>query len=547
MSSEEVHPDNPGFESFVPASANEVIKIIMQSKATTCDLDPIPTNVLKKVSSAIAPFATSLINKSLDEGYVPPSLKYANVIPLIKKESLDPDVLKNYRPVSNLPFLSKVLERVVAKRLVQYMENNNLQYPFQSAYRKHHCVETALLRVQSDILTAIDKKQCVLLVLLDLSAAFDTIDHKILLTRLQSYLGISGQALKWFESYISDRKQCISIDQRKSSDVDLVYGVPQGSVLGPLLFSIYTAPLGNILSTANVAHHFYADDTQLYTTFTVDNTSVAINSMEATINLVKSWMLSNFLCLNDDKTEVLVIASKANHRQLSIPVIKVGSTDISPASCARNIGVKFDDLMSLKTHVTDTCKSAFYHLSNISKLRGYLSDQACERLIHAFVTSKLDINNSLYHGMNDYLTNNLQHVMNTAARILTRSPKRAHITPILEDLHWLPIRFRVEFKINLLTFKALHNQAPQYISAMIKVKEALPRSSRSDGKNILVKPNSRTKTYGDRSFYYCSPDLWNKLPLKLRLCDNIDNFKRMLKTHLFELAYPTVSLEHFFD
>ena len=143
--------------------------------------------------------------------------------------------------------------------------------------------------------------------------------------------------------------------------------------------------------------------------------------------------------------------------------------------------------------------------------------------------------------MNDYLTGNLQRVMNTAARILTKSPKHAHITPILENLHWLPIRYRIEFKINMLTFKALHNQAPQYIADMIKLKDALPRSARSDDKNILIKPSSRTKTYGDRSFYYCSPDLWNNLPLNLRLCDNTDNFKSMLKTHLFTIAYPAQS------
>ena len=259
--------------------------------------------------------------------------------------------------------------------------------------------------------------------------------------------------------------------------------------------------------------------------------------METTINIVKSWMATNFLCLNDDKTEVLVIASKSMHAKLAIPSVKVGDSSILPTTSARNIGVKFDNLMNLESHITETCRSAFYHLSNISKIRQFLTDEACERLIHAFVTSKLDINNSLYYGIKDYLMNNLQHVMNTAARILTRTPRFTHITPTLQDLHWLPVKSRVEFKINVMTFKALHSEAPQYVTEMIEQKVPLYRSSRSDGQNILKQPKSRTKSYGDRSFYCCSPHLWNNLPTDIRLCNNLSTFKRMLKTHLFEKAY----------
>ena len=524
--------------SFVPTTELEVQNIIMQSKATTCRLDPFPSKLLKVICPTLSSYIASIINMSFEQVCVPSVLKCASVIPLIKKQSLDPDVLKNYRPVSNLPFLSKVMERVVAKRLTDYMDMNNLQPQFQSAYRKNHSVETALLRVQSDILTAIDKKQCVLLILLDLSAAFDTIDHDVLLSRLNSYLGVSGDALKWFHSYLKNRKQSISLNDNVSEPWELLYGVPQGSVLGPLLFSIYIAPLGQILKETNVSHHFYADDTQLYVTFQSKDTSNAVTSIENTLDVVKLWMTSNFLCLNDDKTEVILISSNRTYDNLSPVHLKVGTTEVIPTAVARNIGVHFDCHMSLKNHIVETTKSAWFHLRNISKIRNCLDNTACERLIHAFVTSKLDLNNSLYFGLPEYLLQHLQHIQNAAARILTRTPKHDHITPVLKSLHWLPITYRIEFKINIITFKALHGLAPVYISDLITQKPTADRSMRSDDKHLLVVPFTRTKTYGDRSFSHCSPALWNVLPVYMKCCDNFTQFKSFLKTHLFEKAFP---------
>ena len=163
-------------------------------------------------------------------------------------------------------------------------------------------------------------------------------------------------------------------------------------------------------------------------------------------------MATNFLCLNDDKTEVILIASNRTYNDLPPLKIKVKLTDVTPTICARNIGVQFDCHMSLKTHILDTCKSAWYHLRNISKIRNCLDRTACEKLIHAFVTSKLDLNNGLYFGLPDYLLKHLQYIQNTAAQILTRLPKHDHIAPVLKELHWLPITHRIDFKINILTY-----------------------------------------------------------------------------------------------
>ena len=210
-------------------------------------LDPIPTWLIKESRSELLPVMTNIINSSLRSSQVPKSMKSAVVTPLLKKSTLNPDILKKYRPVSNLSYISQLLERVVAKQLTDYMTENNFHEHLQSAYKPGHSTETALMKVKNDILTSIDQHGIVILVMLDLSAAFDTIDHDILFSRMENTLGITGQALAWFQSYLSGRTLCIKIDKSFSELQDILWSVPQGSVLGPLLFLIYLLPLGKLI------------------------------------------------------------------------------------------------------------------------------------------------------------------------------------------------------------------------------------------------------------------------------------------------------------
>ena len=198
-------------DTFRPTTEKEIVDIIKSSKPASSEIDPIPTTLLKECCTEVAPIIPKIVNLSLVNAYVPHSMKKAVIRPLIKKVTLDPETFKNYRPVSNLSFISKILEKVIARGLNEYLADNNLHTKMQSAYKGFHSTETALLRVHNDLTRALDNKQMAILVLLDLSAAFDTIEHDTLLKRLRTRFGISGKALDWIESYIKGRTQYVSI------------------------------------------------------------------------------------------------------------------------------------------------------------------------------------------------------------------------------------------------------------------------------------------------------------------------------------------------
>ena len=297
-------------EEFSPCSTDEVDKVIRNSSKASCQLDPIHTNILRELPSLI-PIITHIINLSLSSGYFPSELKSAIVKPLLKKSTLDPDDFQNFRPVSNLSFLSKVIEKVVAAQLLKHLEKNNLLDKMQSAYKSGHSTETALLRVHNDIMMAVDKKKHVFLVLLNLSAAFDTVDHEILLHFLKEHVGLSGSVFHMFETYLKDHTQWVSIHNVLSSLSQLVFGVPQGSVLGPIIFCMYTLPLGAIIRSHKLMYHIYADDTQLYFTCDVDSSADALACVESCVRDIRSWMITNKLKINDKKTEFLISSPRA--------------------------------------------------------------------------------------------------------------------------------------------------------------------------------------------------------------------------------------------
>ena len=529
------------WDAFTLATESDISQIISKTPSPTCLLDPMPTSMIKQLLDPLLPTITSIVNASLSYGVVPDSFKSAVVTPLLKKPGLDPNVLKNYRPVSNLSYLSKVLERVVAKQLTDHMSQNNLHESRQAAYKRFHSTETTLLKVHNDIMWTMERKGITILVLLDLSAAFDVIDHNVLFTRMELLLGIRGMPLQWFKSYLAARTQRVHIDGSFSSPQDLSFGVPQGSCLGPQLFLVYMLPLGNIIRKHDMELQMYADDTQIYVSIcpvTPCGVVQAVSKIEVCITEVHKWMMANFLKLNAEKTEVLLIGFHAQLAKIDLSSMNIAGVNVTIKSDPiRNLGVMFDTGMTMSAQVASVLKSANYHLVNIGRARRLLTEDTTKTAIHSLVTSRFDYCNSLLVGISQKLQKKLQNVQRTSARLIFKKRKFDSITAeLINELHWLPIKQRIDYKILALVYKALHGQAPSDVTDMLQITTRRQlRSSCSDG-TTLVEPRTRCVTFGDRAFSAYAPRLWNRLPGHIK-DSTFEQFKKLLMSHLFKNAY----------
>lgn len=495
--------------------------------------------LLKQNLSLVSPIITRIVNLSLDTGNFPEALKNAIITPILKKPSLDMNVLKNYRPISNIHFIAKVIESIVASRFKDYMAANGLNEPLQSAYRKGHSTETALLKVKGDFLHDLDNGKAVLLVMLDLTAAFDTIDHCTLMCRLNTFLNVSGPPLEWFRSYMSGRQSRVVIENKLLADFTLDCGVPQGSIMGPLTFTMYILPLGQIIRNHDLLFHIYADDSQIYTSYDpkdVTDRVQAIQKIQNCITDIQNWMTRNKLKLNTDKTEFFVIGSAHTLKSQSGLTLNLGSSVIKCANTVRNLGIVMDSTMSMNEQVKGLCRTLNFQIRNISRIRRFLDEDSCHHVVRSLISSRLDYGNSLLAGITNTQITLLQRIQNKAARIIFGVKRREHITPYLNKLHWLPVKQRVNFKILVIMYQCVNGLAPSYLADNIHLYNSPDLKKRdlrsSKDKTRLVVPKTK-KVFGDQAYDVIGPRLWNSLPISIREAPTLNSFKKLVKRHLF--------------
>ena len=529
---------SPILSSFRPTCCEEITKIISSSKKTSSPIDILPSRLYLSSLPAIAPYLTKLINLSLSSGLVPCNYKHVAVKPILKKPNSDINDPSSFRPISLMSFESKVLEKIVASRLNEHLEIHNLHEPLQSGFRKFHSTETALLKVANDLRLDADRGKVSLLVLLDLSAAFDTLDPGILFERLRLFAGLSDSALAWFKSYILDRTFSVYIDESSSHPKGVKFGVPQGSVLGPTLFLIYMLPLGLLLRELGISFHVYADDTQVYISCSPDDIRAAADMLISAYNTLTNWLSNNFLKINPEKTEILLIGTPRNVERSKniLQSIKLNDVIIPFTPSAKNLGVHFDSNLSFSDHIRKIAKTSFSQLKNLKHIRKYFDQQGFEILMHAFISSRLDYCNALYTGIPDYSLRLLQLVQNYAARLILNKGRCDHASPLLRELHWLPVKSRIDYKILLLCFKARNSLTPDYLSHLLEP-YIRPCGLRNPPEASLLIPSTRLTSMGDRAFSVFAPKLWNALPFDIKTSDSLVMFRKCLKTHLCRLAF----------
>ena len=262
----------------------------------------------------------------------------------------------------------------------------------------------------------------------------------------------------------------------------------------------------------------------------------ALQRIENCADDIRTWMNQNFLKLNDSKTEFMILGSKQQITKVNIQHVRVGESYIEPATNVRNLGVMFDSNLTMDCHVTAVSKSAFCSIRNIGRMRKHLTRDAAETIIHAFVTSRIDSSNSLLYGITNTQLSRLQRLQNIAARIITYTKKTDHITPVLADLHWLPIEQRLKYKICLIIYKIMHDKAPSYLAELVQPYVPGHRGLRSSRQGLLQEKFSKHQ-WGQRSFQVAAPKLWNNLPGSVKLSNSLHTFKKNLKTYLYLEAF----------
>jgi hypothetical protein len=477
-----------------------------------------------------------LANLSFNQGQFPTLFKSASVTPLLKKPGLDKSLPSNYRPISNLNNISKVLERLFLNRVQSYVVSSPNFNQFQSAYRPRHSTETSLLATLDSIFQSSDAGNSTLLVSLDLTAAFDSIDHSILLSRLKTSFGFDGLVFNWIKSYLTGRYQTVIIGNNSSAPTYLTSGVPQGSVLGPILFSIYTSPIAALASSFSVPQQQYADDTQLYISLSPSNFSGQIHRLEDCLTALHVWCCQNSLSLNPDKSDSTLFGTRQRSNSFSdVTTVSVAGSVVSLADHVKLLGVSLDNRLSMDKHVNEVSRACFYHLRALRHIRPAVTVEDANVIACSVVGARLDYANAVLYGVSQKNINRLQRIQNALARCVVDTKLHLSSNASLRHLHWLPVDYRIKFKIAKFAFLASTSATSSYLNSSV-ARYTPSRLLRSQDSCLLVVPRSNT-VFGSRAFRVAAPTVFNSLPHDIRSCDNILTFCRRLKTLYFRNAF----------
>ena len=524
--------------NFRHMSNEEILKIMSNMSSKSCELDPISTNLFKAIAPSIIDIISHIVNTSLTTGHFPRHWKTALVRPLLKKSTLDINVYKNYRPVSNLSFISKLVERCMLDQFTKHTDKNCLMPGFQSAYRANYSTETSLLKICDDILWAFENNNIMMMAVMDLSAAFDTTDHEIFLQIMSRQFNIGDTALQWFAEYLRPRGFKVCINDSQSTEKPLTFSVPQGSCAGAALFTAYCASIASAVPP-QINLSGFADDHSIRKSYKpkLNNEHETNSELSSCLGNIKYWMSSMRLKMNAEKTEYIQFSSQQLAKRITHQTIQCGEDNIKRSDCIKYLGTDLDSSLSFKQHILRKCRSALANYSKIRSIRRYLTKETCETLVVSLCLSHIDYNNAILANLPETTIKKLQRVQNMCAKLVLHRSKYDSSSKALFTLHWLPVRYRINYKIALLVFKCMIGDAPDYLKDLLHHARPNQKLRSSSDDLRLVIPRCKKVTFAERAFSVIGPKIWNDLPYSLRATDSLLSFKKNLKTVYFKQAF----------
>ncbi len=508
-----------------PTDSRTIILVLKQLKNSSAHgSDGIPTRFLKESLPVIITYLTCIINTSIVTGTFPSPWKHSVVVPIFKGgDTSDP---KDFRPISLLPIISKILEKVVTAQLIQHLEGNHLLNNTQHGFRAALSTESALLTLSNKLYKNIDNGNISLVTLCDLSKAFDSVNHQILLNKLKE-LRIDTF---WFRDYLRDRTQSVRIDKHVSDKLDVSYGVPQGSVLGPILFLMYVNDLSQYVSDCLVIQ--YADDTQFIHTGNIDRIQDLIRRGEETLSKAKRYFQLNGLMLNTKKTQCMFIGSRGMTSQIPQNIhLQVDDSKIIPSTSLKNLGVYFDAHLTFDTHMSKISSKIFGTIMYINRIKDNFSKKTRITVVQSLVLSIINYGIKIWGTANKTHMQQIQKLQNFAAKVaLGGGAKRDHATPFLRELGWLKVNKKYDYELGVMTYNIIKGNAPSYLFHLPYVSDISTVPTRQQ--HQLHVPKVRTYT-GARSMLVAAPTLWNSLPLSIRNAQSLPSFKKQLHQYLF--------------
>jgi len=495
------------------------------------------------MSDELASPLALIANICFTSGIHPDKLKIAKVIPIFKKGSkLIPS---NYRPISLLSNINKIIEKLVYPRVFSFLEDNKILYKHQYGFRPKHSTSHTLINITEKIRDALDQGKMAGGVFVDFQKAFDTVNHSILLKKLAHY-GIRGEIGKWFASYLSNRKQYVSILGFDSSHQLINHGVPQGSVLGPLLFLIYINDLHRSIKHSSTFH--FADDTHLLTIAERKLNVHPVYSLQAKLNRdlkgLYRWLLANKISLNAAKTEVIIFR-KPSQKDIPTPNIKINGKRIVPVSHIKYLGVILNEFLDGSSHCIQLQTTLQRANGMIAKIRHYLRQSPPQlfSIYHSIFSSHMMYGCQTWGLTDNKFTNKIQTLQNRALRLITfadspTSPYQ-HMAPIYKDLKLLKLRDLVTLKNLLFVHDYFNNNLPEsFAGYFTRTGDLHPHNTRNAAEGHLYVPPTDSVRYGRKSFKLQAILSWNncidQFPRIVLELLPIDTFKRLIVSSFLE-------------